>query len=40
MVSTATLALQRQILTKDAPIVQESVSRITGVRPTVVVLKG
>lgn len=40
LVSTATLALQRQILTKDAPIVQEAVGGITGVRPTVAVLKG
>lgn len=40
LVSTATLALQRQILTKDAPAVVDAVGAVTGVRPKVAVLKG
>lgn len=40
LVTTATLALQRQILTKDAPTVQDAVAKVTGIRPTVAVQKG
>lgn len=40
LVTTATLALQRQILTKDAPAVVGAVAEATGVRPRVSVLKG
>ncbi len=40
LVSTATLALQRQILTKDAPAVVDAVAAETSVRPEVAVLKG
>lgn len=40
LVTTATLALQRQILTKDAPAVQDAVAKVTGIRPTVAVQKG
>ena len=40
VVSTATLALQRQILTKDAPLAADAVERVTGTRPEVALLKG
>ena len=40
MVSTATLALQRQILTKDAPLAADAVEQVTGTRPEVALLKG
>lgn len=40
LVTTATLALQRQILTKDAPAVLEQVSALTGLTPKIAVLKG
>ena len=40
VVSTATLALQRQILVKDAPVVVDAVASATGVRLKVAVLKG
>lgn len=40
LVSTATLALQRQILAKDAPAVVDAVEAETGVRPEVALLKG
>ena len=40
VVSTATLALQRQILTKDAPLAADAVEQITGTRPEVALLKG
>lgn len=40
VVSTATLALQRQILTKDAPLAAEVVGQVTGKQPTVALLKG
>ncbi|QPK81852.1 ATP-dependent DNA helicase [Schaalia sp. ZJ405] len=40
LVSTATLALQRQILVKDAPAVIDAVAEHTGVRLRVAVLKG
>ena len=40
LVSTATLALQRQILVKDAPVVVDAVASATGVRLKVAVLKG
>lgn len=40
VVSTATLALQRQILVKDAPVAVDAVARATGVRLKVAVLKG
>lgn len=40
VISTATLALQRQILVKDAPVVSDAVNEICGVRPSVAVLKG
>lgn len=40
LVTTATLALQRQILSKDAPRVVEAVAASTGARPKVAVLKG
>lgn len=40
VVSTATLALQRQILVKDAPVVIDAVAAVTGVRLKVAVLKG
>ena len=40
VVSTATLALQRQIVTKDAPLVAEQVAEATGQAPIVKVLKG
>lgn len=40
VVSTATLALQRQILVHDAPAVIRAVREVTGVRPKVGLLKG
>ena len=40
VVSTATLALQRQILVKDAPVAIDAVASVTGVRLKVAVLKG
>ncbi|WP_234415439.1 ATP-dependent DNA helicase [Actinomyces sp. Marseille-P3109] len=40
VVSTATLALQRQVLTKDAPLAADAVERVTGTRPGVTLLKG
>ena len=40
VVSTATLALQRQILAKDAPVAVDAVASATGVRLKVAVLKG
>ncbi|MDO5673104.1 MAG: ATP-dependent DNA helicase [Actinomycetaceae bacterium] len=40
VVSTATLALQRQIMTKDAPLIQEACGKVLGQRPRVEVLKG
>ncbi|WP_051259419.1 ATP-dependent DNA helicase [Schaalia suimastitidis] len=40
VISTATLALQRQILVKDAPVVADTVATHTGVQPTVALLKG
>ena len=40
VVSTATLALQRQVLTKDAPLAADAVERVTGTRPEVALLKG
>ena len=40
VVSTATLALQRQILVKDAPMVVDAVASATGARLKVAVLKG
>jgi len=40
LVTTATLALQRQILVKDAPAVVDAVQAETGVRPEVALLKG
>ncbi|MFD1719322.1 ATP-dependent DNA helicase [Georgenia deserti] len=40
VISTATLALQRQVLTHDAPIVAEAVRGRTGARPDVALLKG
>ena len=40
VVSTATLALQRQVLTKDAPLAADAVEQVTGTRPEVALLKG
>ncbi len=40
VVSTATLALQRQILTKDAPLAADAVEQVTGLRPELRLLKG
>ena len=40
VVSTATRALQRQILTKDAPLAADAVEHVTGTRPEVALLKG
>ncbi len=40
VVSTATLALQRQVLTKDAPLAADAVEQATGLRPAVRLLKG
>lgn len=40
LVTTATLALQRQVLVKDAPVVVDAVEAETGTRPEVALLKG
>lgn len=40
VISTESLALQSQIVDKDAPVVVEACEKITGKRPTVAVLKG
>lgn len=40
VVSTATLALQHQIITKDAPLALQAVKSVTGATPRVEVLKG
>ena len=40
VVSTATLALQRQVLTKDAPLAADAVEAATGLRPAIALLKG
>ena len=40
VVSTATLALQRQVLTKDAPLAADAVEAVTGQRPAIALLKG
>ncbi|MGK2348752.1 ATP-dependent DNA helicase [Actinomyces sp. W5033] len=40
VVSTATLALQRQVLTKDSPLAADAVEQATGRRPEVRLLKG
>lgn len=40
LVSTATLALQRQVISKDAPQAVDAIGELTGVRPSVAVLKG
>ncbi|HHW82677.1 MAG TPA: ATP-dependent DNA helicase, partial [Actinomycetales bacterium] len=40
VVSTATLALQRQVLLADAPLVADAVEEETGTRPEVALLKG
>ena len=40
VVSTATLALQRQVLTKDAPLAADAVEQVIGTRPEVALLKG
>ena len=40
IVSTATLALQRQIVLHDGPLVAEAVAKATGVHPVLAVLKG
>ncbi len=40
LVTTATLALQRQIMVKDSPAVVEAVAKETGVTPRVALLKG
>lgn len=40
VVSTATLALQRQILVKDAPLAAEAVEHVSGTRPVTALLKG
>ncbi|MBO3724498.1 ATP-dependent DNA helicase [Actinomyces bowdenii] len=40
VVSTATLALQRQVLVKDAPLAAEAVERVSGTRPVTALLKG
>ncbi|WP_353066504.1 ATP-dependent DNA helicase [Arcanobacterium hippocoleae] len=40
IISTATLALQRQIMTQDAPLVAEKVQELTGRKPKVALLKG
>ena len=40
VVSTATLALQRQVVEKDAPLVAEVIEQLHGVRPAVAPLKG
>jgi len=40
IVATATLALQRQLATKDVPVVLDAVAQVTGRRPVLAVLKG
>ena len=40
VVSTATLALQRQVVTRDAPLAAGAVEAVTGLRPGVALLKG
>lgn len=40
IVATSSLALQRQILTQDAPLAAVTAQELTGKRPTVAVLKG
>nr|WP_239539184.1 ATP-dependent DNA helicase [Arcanobacterium pluranimalium] len=40
IISTATLALQRQIIRHDAPLISDVVHELTGVRPKVALLKG
>lgn len=40
VVSTATLALQRQILTKDAPLAADAIEEATGRAPSIALLKG
>ena len=40
VISTATLALQRQVLTKDAPLAADAVEAVTGLRPAIALLKG
>ncbi|SNT04980.1 ATP-dependent DNA helicase DinG [Micrococcales bacterium KH10] len=40
VISTATLALQRQLLTKDVPAVISTVGELTGIQPTAAPLKG
>mgnify|MGYP001672257509 FL=1 len=40
VVSTATLALQRQILTKDAPLAAAAIEQATGRAPSIALLKG
>ncbi|WP_124055016.1 ATP-dependent DNA helicase [Arcanobacterium ihumii] len=40
IISTATLALQRQIIRHDAPLVSDVVYELTGTRPQVALLKG
>lgn len=40
VVSTATLALQRQIMVKDAPLAADAVAQASGTRPSVALLKG
>ncbi len=40
IVATATLALQRQLATKDVPVVLDAVEKVTGRRPVLAVLKG
>lgn len=40
IISTATLALQRQIMTSDAPRVAAAIGEITGTQPRVALLKG
>ncbi len=40
IISTATLALQQQVMGKDAPLVADAIEAETGTRPEVAVLKG
>lgn len=40
IVSTATLALQRQIMMQDAPLVAAQISQLLGIKPKVALLKG
>ena len=40
VISTAMLALQRQVLTKDAPLAADAVEAVTGLRPAIALLKG